>query len=184
MKPLLILVSGYPGTGKTTLAEKISERFRIPWFGKDEFKEISFDVLGSTDRAWSKKMGQLAFRIIYKNARKLLKTGSPVILEALFSPVGLVQDELAKVTSGLDVEILQVICACPAEIALERFKSRWISGGRHVGHREQENFQEVEEMLKKDFEPVPIEGKTIYYDSTNPSRMAEEDSKVFEAVTA
>ena len=38
-KPKLVVVSGRPGAGKTTLAKKLGELIKLPVFCRDEFKE-------------------------------------------------------------------------------------------------------------------------------------------------
>ena len=56
-RPLLIVVTGAPCAGKTTLARRIAETFRLPLIAKDDIKESLFDSLGWKDREWSKQLG-------------------------------------------------------------------------------------------------------------------------------
>jgi predicted kinase len=51
-KPTLILVSGAPGAGKTTIAARLSRNLRMPMVSKDAVKESLFDSLGWSDREW------------------------------------------------------------------------------------------------------------------------------------
>jgi 2-phosphoglycerate kinase len=44
--PALILVSGAPGTGKTTVANALATRLQIPTVSKDAIKESLFESLG------------------------------------------------------------------------------------------------------------------------------------------
>lgn len=46
----LIIITGLPGTGKTTLGRKLAEEFRLPFISKDDIKEFLFDNLGWKDR--------------------------------------------------------------------------------------------------------------------------------------
>ncbi|WP_425432548.1 AAA family ATPase [Hydrococcus rivularis] len=46
MKMLLILISGLPCTGKTTLARKIAQKLQLPLVCRDDIKESLFDSLG------------------------------------------------------------------------------------------------------------------------------------------
>jgi 2-phosphoglycerate kinase len=49
-RPALILVSGAPATGKTTIAKSLSTQLRIPVIGKDAIKESLFETIGHSDR--------------------------------------------------------------------------------------------------------------------------------------
>jgi predicted kinase len=58
-KNLLIVITGLPGTGKTTLGRKLAEELALPFISKDDIKELLFDGLGWEDRAKLKKWGYL-----------------------------------------------------------------------------------------------------------------------------
>ena len=53
-----------PGTGKTTLAKKISEELNLPLISKDNLKVMLFDALGWKDREWSEKIGNVCYKIM------------------------------------------------------------------------------------------------------------------------
>jgi predicted kinase len=53
----LILVTGPPASGKTTLAQPLARQLGVPLLGKDTVKEALFDTLGTGDRAWSRRLG-------------------------------------------------------------------------------------------------------------------------------
>lgn len=50
-RPTLILVTGAPGSGKTTLSKALSENLRLPWVNRDLFRTGLFFALGG----WSEE---------------------------------------------------------------------------------------------------------------------------------
>ena len=48
----LIIILGPPATGKTTLGRRLAADLRLPFLGRDDFKERLFDRLGCRDREW------------------------------------------------------------------------------------------------------------------------------------
>jgi adenylate kinase family enzyme len=69
MTALMILISGLPCTGKTTLARKIAQKFRLPLISRDDIKESLFDSLGWHDREWSKQLGVASYQLLYYFSR-------------------------------------------------------------------------------------------------------------------
>ena len=45
-----ILVTGIPAAGKSTMAEAVSERLKLPVISKDTVKELLFDNVGFHSR--------------------------------------------------------------------------------------------------------------------------------------
>jgi uridine kinase len=84
MKPILILISGFSCTGKTTLAKKIANRYSLPIIGRDEIKESLYDSLGYSDRDWSKKLGIASYDLLYLFINKLLENKQSLITESNF----------------------------------------------------------------------------------------------------
>lgn len=62
-RPLLIIVSGAPGTGKTTLARRLSERLSMFLLTRDDLKETLGDSLPSSSVSGSRALGRAAFRL-------------------------------------------------------------------------------------------------------------------------
>lgn len=61
--PVLVIVLGAPGAGKTTLARRIAAEIGWPLLVRDDIKEILFDTLGWSDRQWSRKLGGASWRM-------------------------------------------------------------------------------------------------------------------------
>ena len=166
-KPLLIIVSGPSCTGKTTLAQKISEKFDIPFITKDGIKELLFKDLGWSDREWSKKLGVASYSILHYFLDSVLSVKKPLIIESNFKPEFESKEILDRITK-YDYLPLQVMCQCDGQILFERFKKRSESGTRHPGHCDTSNYDEFKDLLLKGkFEPLNIGGEVVIFDSTD-----------------
>lgn len=74
-----ILVTGIPAAGKSTMAEAISERLKLPVISKDTIKELLFDNVGFQSRAEKVNLGIASMEIMYYVAGQLMKAGQPFI---------------------------------------------------------------------------------------------------------
>src|SRR5206468_5919376 len=66
---LRIVVSGAPGTGKSTVAELLADRLGLPLLSLDVIKEALGDALGAGDEAWSNRVGDAAAEVVFRLAR-------------------------------------------------------------------------------------------------------------------
>lgn len=80
-RPLLVLISGPPGCGKTTLAAALSDRLNVPLVSLDQVK-ASLGLLASADDAGLGGFtGQRAFAAAYAVLNTYLEHGVSVIAE-------------------------------------------------------------------------------------------------------
>src|SRR5829696_8942420 len=128
---LLLLISGAPGSGKTSLARLIAQHHNLPSFSKDAFKEMLFDNLGWSDRIWSKKLGLTAYELLYYSAESILKTGHPLMLEANFNPAIATLRLLELQQRYYKYQTLQLFCQASEEVLLQRYIERAETGSRH-----------------------------------------------------
>ena len=64
----LIVVSGAPGTGKSTIARELGAALRLPVLSLDPIKEALADVLGLGDEDWSNRVGDAAAEVVFRLA--------------------------------------------------------------------------------------------------------------------
>src|SRR5688500_17946853 len=83
--PVLVIVSGAPASGKTTLAKRLASELRLVRLCKDELRETIGDVFPPTTHAESKPLGAAAYALCYRLATETLGVGVGVVLEAAFS---------------------------------------------------------------------------------------------------
>jgi predicted kinase len=64
----LIVVSGAPGTGKSTIAAALGAALRFPVLSLDPIKEALADVLGLGGEDWSNQVGDAAAEVVFRLA--------------------------------------------------------------------------------------------------------------------
>ncbi len=167
----LIIISGPPCTGKTTLGEKIAKEFNIPFINKDSIKELLFDNLGWSDREWSKKLGRTSYGILYYLIESLLKVNIPFIIESNFKPK-FDNKKFEELKAKYNFQILQMLCMTEDSVLLERFKKRSESVERHPGHVDNKNYDEFKDiLLKGKHKKLDISGDILEIDTTDFSKM-------------
>jgi predicted kinase len=158
---VVVVVTGIPASGKTTLATALSVQLGWPLISKDVVKEALFDALGTGDLEWSQRLGRAGHVVIYS----LAATIPNVILEAHFQR-GIAEPELL----ALNRRIVQIYCRCPVDVAAERYRSRIDDPGRHGGHLREHQSQQVIERWMKDA-PTPLDlpnALLVEVDTTGP----------------
>ena len=131
MLPRLVIVTGAPGTGKTTLATQLSCELGLPMLTKNAIKEAMMGTLPVTDRQASKQLGAASFRVLFRVSQSLLDAGASIVLEGPFSHP---QADAELHALGRGARTMLIHCVAPAELALARYRERYESGQRHPGH--------------------------------------------------
>src|SRR3989344_2793484 len=176
MKPVLVLVLGIAGTGKTTLAGKLSEELKLPLVVKDDLKIIISKNLDLKKRAWSKKIGEACYEILFHLTEKSLKVGQSIIIESTFTPK-FANPQFKKLRDSYNFTVVQVFCYADAKIARQRFDERASSDKHHPsfgeGDEGKENFDY--RLRNKLDQSLELEGLVIRSDRTVFSKVDDND---------
>lgn len=122
--PLVVVVTGPPASGKTTVAERLQAAFEVPLLTKDAIKERLFDELGWSDHESSNTLGRTSILLLHDLVDRLVAGRVSHIVEANFEAIS------APRFAALDARLVQVYCSAPADVLIRRFEER----PRHPGH--------------------------------------------------
>lgn len=170
-KPLLVIVSGPPCTGKTTIGKRLAGDLGLSFVNKDGIKELLFDTLGWSDREWSRKLGIASYALLYYFLEAQLSAGRSLVVESNFHPDA-ANGRFLKLKEEYGFEPVQVLCRTDGMVLYERFMHRAESGERHPGHVDDLNFEEMKPALVRGGDPPLDIGGTVL----------EVDTTVFESV--
>ena len=163
----LIIVTGLPATGKSTLAIELSLQLGLPLVSKDDIKETIADSLGSGDRSLSKEYGKASFDIQFKILDRCLWANASVIAETYF------HGELAKgafehLVANRSCSVVQIVLRSDPDVIIQRFKDRHMRGKRHSIHADSAVVSEIERTLAAGkYNGVPIGCPTLVVDTTD-----------------
>jgi len=124
----LIVVSGAPGTGKSTIAGALGAALRFPVLSLDPIKEALADVLGLGDEDWSNRAGDAAAEVVFR-----LAAAFPDAVAEGWWRAARRDRALAEFAAATEV-----FCHCDPRLASDRAAAR-IGHGRHPIHRDMIN---------------------------------------------
>jgi predicted kinase len=120
---MFVLVGGWPGAGKSTLAAALGPRLRLPVLAKDEIKEALVEEFGpprTVDE--SRRLGRAAVLAALRVARRC----PGAVLDSTWF------DYTRPLVAQLPGQVVEVRCVVPLEIARARYYAR--AAHRHTGH--------------------------------------------------
>lgn len=79
--PFVVVVSGMPGSGKTTLGVQLSRRLHVPFVCRDDIK-TGLHVTQGVDGADASTYSALAFDLFVDVVRALVVAGVSIVAEA------------------------------------------------------------------------------------------------------
>jgi len=171
MHPTIIIVTGRPAAGKSTLAKWLSQALKLPLVSKDSIREELFDRLGWKDRKWAQELGKASVDMMFYFARAELETGHSIILDNSFYPP-VSNPRFQALKEKYHAESIQLVCDSDRETLFQRFKSRAVSGDRHPGHGDQDVLEELYVNLADPSSQIlDIGGTIIEVDTTDFSKV-------------
>ena len=120
-KPKLVIVTGRPGAGKTTLSKKLGELLYFPVVSRDEIKEGYVNTFNVRHDELPENTNKIASEIFFRTIELLLTNQVSVIAEAAFQHQ-VWEPEITRLKKYADVAV--IICEIDAEVAAKRHLER------------------------------------------------------------
>jgi predicted kinase len=144
----LILIIGLPGTGKTTLANKLSEVFGCPVITTESIRSFLYEEKKVTeDRDFTSDELNLTYRVVDLIADFLLSSKASIIVDGVFRHQKQ-REGIIELSKRHNARFLGIHTYCSDQIALERLRKRKAqSTNSPAGEITYQN-------VKSEFEPV------------------------------
>ena len=139
----LIVFSGLPGTGKSTLAEAIGRRFGIPVFAKD-WLEASMLRSGLKPTDKNKSLGYAGYELLTILAQRQLMLGQSVILDSVAATKS-IRSEWRRLAKRYQAEWRVIECICSDKSI---HQARLITRQRGIPGWHELDWSEVERVEK------------------------------------
>jgi predicted kinase len=178
----MIVLTGMPASGKSTVAAKLADALSLPVLAKDEFKEALFDTIGFSCYAEKRKLDHAANAVLLKAAEAMLRNGRSLIIDNNFD--GTAAEALNALTERMGARCVTVFFGGDTEAFYRRYVERDRLHLRHLGHVVQEHYPLHEgdspdhDMTREEFREkfekrgmadVRLNGIRIEIDATEPA---------------
>lgn len=159
-RPTLVVVSGPPGSGKTTLAHGIAAAIGCPAVCRDEIKEGMVHAYAGEHRAEpGEELTVRTFEVFFAALRLLVESGVTVVAEAAFQDPAW-RRGLEPIIGSADVRIVH--CAVDPRTARNRVEAR----PARPAHADAEYLARPDDPFAT-FVPISIDAPSIVVETTD-----------------
>lgn len=158
---MLVLITGLPGTGKSTVADHLAKRINAKVLRTDEIRKHLF-----TTPKYTNEEKEIVYNALFLTAENLLKAKQNVVVDGTFYKKALRQ-KVHKVAASAKSSFVIVECTAPDEAIARRMVRRLKRGGLSDAD------YEVYKKIKKQYEP--IESEHIVLNTDRPLKETLDD---------
>jgi len=165
--PYLLVVTGRPGSGKTTFSKKLGQELFLPVISRDEIKEGYVHTFQKPHGELPKDTNKIVTDIFFRTVSNLIDNNVSLIAEAAFQhKVWKPQLEALKGKCRLII----LICKVDGKLALDRFIKRGLENpmrGYFHGDKGVELAKQGVKLTVSSYHEPRLDIPTFYIDTTN-----------------
>jgi predicted kinase len=169
-RPRLVIVSGAPGTGKTTLAQIIAPRLGLPLFARDKIKERLDDTFRLAPETAgliidSSALGRASYAMLFDVVDALATVGMGAVIESNFRR-GSSEPDLRPLVAATSAVLVH--CNLTNDAVFARFVGRAGSPDRHPVHPDFDRLPALrDDLWAGRFEPLDLSIPTLRVDTAD-----------------
>lgn len=163
----VIIISGPPGAGKSTIAKKIAKVFNLPVVSCDPIREFLYDTFGYTDLLTFKRDRKASFGLMFLIIKLLLKSSQSFIIDSAFA-LSENREKIEKLYKKNKFDCLQINLKAEGIVLWARYQNRILSGKKHPAYLYHFRLNHLRRVARRGFTVPPrINGKILPIDTTN-----------------
>ena len=126
----LIIFTGPPASGKSSLAECCSKALNIPWYSKDRYKVALYNEFGFSNHSEKKALSIRGEQLLMQTVEKYCSSGKDVIIDNNFKNFDALRQIILR--SECQCHILCIFLYAENDVLAKRYNERIASGNREL----------------------------------------------------